>query len=189
MLTASPNANYTANAYAYVSSGDHQTIYTKFLDQDFQELSENSTVVYQNGGFQSVSVSSTSPAGTKYMVIILYSAAAYTSDGCWDDVSFTEQPVGQAGPSTDVSRGIGLAVYPNPSNPSPVVQFQIHQAARAVVDVFDVLGRHVATLMNAQEQPGTYTVRMSNLNLPSGMYFCSIQGDSFVRMQKFVILK
>lgn len=161
----------------------------KFLNQDFQELGENSTVVYQNGGFQDVTVSAVSPAGTAYIVPLLYSAAAYTSNGYWDNVTITQQAGNNHQSGYSPTESVHLGIYPNPSNPAPVVQFTLNQASKVKVEVYDILGRHVATLLDSQQSPGTHLVHFGTLDLPSGVYFCRVLTNHISQVQKFLILK
>ena len=187
--TATPNTGYTVSAYAYVNSGDHQTLYVKFLNQNFQELGENSTVVYPNVGFQNVTVSAVSPAGTAYIVPLMYSAAAYTSNGYWDNVSIAQQAGNNKRSGYSPAASIHLGIYPNPSNPAPVIQFTLNQTSRVEVQVYDILGRCVATLLDSQQSPGTHLVHFGTLNLASGVYFCRVLANHMSQVQKFLILK
>jgi len=54
--------------------------------------------------------------------------------------------------------------------------------------VLDVLGREVATLVKKPRQPGTYSVRNA-AGLPSGVYFCRMQGGGFVGTKKMILAK
>jgi hypothetical protein len=89
--------------------------------------------------------------------------------------------------------------YPNPFNPSTKIQFTIVSAQSGsasggnrlltIVKVFDVLGREVATLVNAVKEPGTYTVQFDGSNLASGVYFYRLQAGTYVETRKLLLLR
>jgi hypothetical protein len=58
-----------------------------------------------------------------------------------------------------------------------------------IVKVFDVLGREVATLVNAVKEPGTYTVQFDGSNLASGVYFYRLQAGTYVETRKLLLLR
>jgi hypothetical protein len=55
--------------------------------------------------------------------------------------------------------------------------------------VYDILGREVATLVNEQQKPGSYSVAFDAGYLSSGVYFYKLQTDSFVKTRKMILLK
>ena len=79
--------------------------------------------------------------------------------------------------------------YPNPFNPSTKIQFTIVNRLLTIVKVFDVLGREVATLVNAVKEPGTYTVQFDGSNLASGVYFYRLQAGTYVETRKLLLLR
>jgi len=79
--------------------------------------------------------------------------------------------------------------YPNPFNPSTNIAFDVPRRSHVLLRVFNVLGQRVATLVDEVRSPGHYTVQWSGLSLASGVYFYSMQTESFVQTQKMVLLK
>ncbi|MFW6347023.1 MAG: T9SS type A sorting domain-containing protein [Cyclonatronaceae bacterium] len=74
--------------------------------------------------------------------------------------------------------------YPNPFNPTTSISYEIGQSGPVTLEVFNVLGKRVATLVNAQAQPaGSYTVSFDAANLSSGvyMYRLSTEAQSITR--------
>jgi endo-1,4-beta-xylanase len=55
--------------------------------------------------------------------------------------------------------------------------------------VFDILGREVATLVNAQQSAASYTVEFDASNLSSGIYFYQLKVNDYTNLKKMVILK
>jgi len=68
-----------------------------------------------------------------------------------------------------------LQNYPNPFNPSTMIPLTLAGRGYAVVTVYDVLGREVATLMNEVKDPGTYLVEFDASHLAGGVYYCRMQ--------------
>jgi len=57
------------------------------------------------------------------------------------------------------------------------------------LNVFDLLGREVARLVNEQKTPGRYTVKWNAEKMSSGIYFYRIQTDNFVDVKSMVLVK
>ncbi len=79
--------------------------------------------------------------------------------------------------------------YPNPFNPSTTIQYTIVSRQLAIVKVFDLLGREVATLVNDVKQPGTYTISFDGSNLASGVYFYRLQAGDFAATKKLLVIR
>lgn len=80
--------------------------------------------------------------------------------------------------STGSENGLGIPTeveldqnYPNPFNPSSVIRFGVPSTANVQLEVYDILGRKVMTLVNNElKQPGRYNVQFDARNMASGMY-------------------
>lgn len=79
--------------------------------------------------------------------------------------------------------------YPNPFNPSTVIVYQLPVTSRVEIQIFNVLGQQVATLINEEQSPGNYEVEFNAKNLSSGMYFYKIQAGNFSDVKKMMVLK
>jgi hypothetical protein len=89
--------------------------------------------------------------------------------------------------------------YPNPFNPVTTIRYQIPERGFVTLQVYDVLGNEVVTLVNEEKPPGIYKVEFSTIdvsasggnayNLSSGIYFYKLQGGSFVETKKMVLIK
>lgn len=84
--------------------------------------------------------------------------------------------------------------YPNPFNPSTTIKFDIPAVGngrdRSVkLVIYDVLGREVATLINEQLQPETYSVDWDASNYPSGVYFYKLEAGDYSESKKMVLIK
>ncbi len=82
--------------------------------------------------------------------------------------------------------------YPNPFNPGTKIDYHVPTGGGHVsIVVFDVLGRKVATLMEANKQAGDYRVDFNAgwLGLSSGIYFVRLKCGSSMRIVKSLYLK
>jgi hypothetical protein len=84
--------------------------------------------------------------------------------------------------------------YPNPFNPTTRISYTIAERGLVSIDVFDILGRHVSTLLNEVQPAGSYEITWNgrnNENLPvtSGVYFYRLRSGSFAKTNKMVLLK
>lgn len=79
--------------------------------------------------------------------------------------------------------------YPNPFNPETTIGFELSEADRVVLDVFDVTGRKVARLIDEQMAQGAHTVRFNASNLSSGVYFYRLSGHGFSQTRQLVLVK
>ena len=79
--------------------------------------------------------------------------------------------------------------YPNSFNPSTTIRYAIPQPAQVSLKVYDVLGREVATLVNARQSAGVYVANFDATALPSGMYFYRLQAGSFSETRKMMLIK
>jgi 1,4-alpha-glucan branching enzyme len=81
------------------------------------------------------------------------------------------------------------ANYPNPFNPTTTIQFDLPRTEMVRLEVFDVLGRQVATLVNGVRNAGSHQVQFNAQGLSSGLYLIRMQSGSFVQIQKAMLIK
>jgi hypothetical protein len=81
--------------------------------------------------------------------------------------------------------------YPNPFNPSTTISYEVPVGTRhaASLQIFDVLGRLVATLVNEVKEPGRYTARWDAGKVASGMYYYSLEAGEYKAVRKMLLLK
>ncbi|MBN2028779.1 T9SS type A sorting domain-containing protein [bacterium] len=79
--------------------------------------------------------------------------------------------------------------YPNPFNPVTTIPFEVGEKTRVTLKLFDLLGREIMTLADAQFEPGHHTIQFKAGSLSSGMYIYQIKMGNAVATRKMVILK
>jgi hypothetical protein len=79
--------------------------------------------------------------------------------------------------------------YPNPFNPMTKIKFSIQKSSNVNITVFDVLGKHITTLVNEKLNAGTYETEWNANNMPGGVYFYRLETDDFSETKKMVLVK
>ena len=79
--------------------------------------------------------------------------------------------------------------YPNPFNPTTIIGYSIPKASFVTLKVYDILGREIATLVNAEKSFGNYNVDFNGNGLSSGIYFYKIQAGDYSVIKKMVLIK
>ncbi len=79
--------------------------------------------------------------------------------------------------------------YPNPFNPTTRIEFSIPKASKVQLEIFDVLGRKVAELINEEKSAGTYEVHFDAKNLSSGIYIYQLSYSDRVLSKKMLLIK
>jgi len=79
--------------------------------------------------------------------------------------------------------------YPNPFNPVTKIIFDIPEHTKATLDVFNVLGQKVATLVDGELAPDRYEVEWDGAEAATGIYFYRLTADEFVMTKKMLLLK
>lgn len=79
--------------------------------------------------------------------------------------------------------------YPNPFNPNTIIRYSLIENGLATMKVFDALGKEIATLVNQNQNHGTYEVKFDCSNLSSGIYFYKLTTVNFNEVKRMVLLK
>jgi len=90
----------------------------------------------------------------------------------------------------DIPTEYGLSQnYPNPFNPSTTIGFDLPEAAKVRLAVYDMLGREVAVLADEERPAGQHSVRFDAGRLSSGMYIFRLQAGDFTQTKKLMLMK
>lgn len=79
--------------------------------------------------------------------------------------------------------------YPNPFNSSSKFKIKISKSGNVKINVYDVQGREVQTLVNERMQQGVHAVLFDGAYLNSGVYFYRIESEGYSETRKMVIIK
>ncbi|HEX7573758.1 MAG TPA: S8/S53 family peptidase [Bacteroidota bacterium] len=98
--------------------------------------------------------------------------------------------------STDIQPPAGTPIafslgqnYPNPFNPSTVIDYVIPRTTYVTLEVFDILGRTVRTIVSGEQGFGPHSVRFDGAGLSSGVYFYRLKADGVAQTRKLIVLR
>lgn len=83
--------------------------------------------------------------------------------------------------------------YPNPFNSQTNISYQIHKSTFVEIDIYNLLGQKVITLLNEEKPAGSYWLKWDGLNLigtkvPSGIYFIRMKAGNYIDVKKAALL-
>ncbi len=83
--------------------------------------------------------------------------------------------------------------YPNPFNPTTKISYSINEPGNVKLEVYNILGKHVYTLLNKYQPAGNYSIEFSasdiSRNMPSGIYFYSLKNGNAILTRKMILMK
>lgn len=79
--------------------------------------------------------------------------------------------------------------YPNPFNPVTTIQFSLEKAGKTTLEIYNVLGQKVATLVNGDLNAGAHRYQWNASGLSSGIYFYRLRSNEFVATKKMLLVK
>lgn len=79
--------------------------------------------------------------------------------------------------------------YPNPFNPTTSINYDLPVSSIVTLQIYDVSGREIATLVNEQQNAGIYNVQFHGSNIASGVYFYRIKAGEFTQVKKMFLIK
>ena len=82
-----------------------------------------------------------------------------------------------------------LQNYPNPFNPSTSIEFTLPKPEIVTLEIFNILGQKIETLLNKTMLAGYHEIEFNGHNLSSGIYMYRIKAGDWQDMKKMVLLK
>jgi hypothetical protein len=79
--------------------------------------------------------------------------------------------------------------YPNPFNPSTEIVFGIPREGRVRLQVYNLIGQNVATLVDEVLGAGYHTTRLDAAGFPSGMYLYRLTAGDVTLSKRMMLLK
>jgi hypothetical protein len=84
--------------------------------------------------------------------------------------------------------------YPNPFNPETTIKYQLPITAKVTLQIFNLQGRQVVTLINREQAAGVYSLKWdgkdkAGISVSSGIYFYRLQAKNFVQVKKLVLVR
>jgi len=84
--------------------------------------------------------------------------------------------------------------YPNPFNPQTRILYDLKEEAHVNINIYNVLGQKIFTLINKYQQAGSRSIHWTGLDnngnpVPSGLYIYQIHANDFIQSKKMILLK
>ena len=79
--------------------------------------------------------------------------------------------------------------YPNPFNPSTTIDFSVPSESFVSIDIYDITGRNIQTLVSDNYQPGYYSISWYADTYSSGVYFVKMVSGNYIESQKLMLIK
>ena len=80
-------------------------------------------------------------------------------------------------------------IYPNPFNPVTTIYYSVETLNKTSLQVFDLTGRLIETLIHKNLEPGNHQIDWHPRNIPSGLYFVELKSGNKREIQKITLLK
>jgi hypothetical protein len=107
-----------------------------------------------------------------------------------NSITISQQTVGIQTISAEIPKSFKVYQnFPNPFNPSTNIQFDIVKSGKVRLEIFDISGRSITTLLNSKLEAGRYQVTFKSNGLSSGVYFYRITADEFSDVKRMLLVK
>ena len=78
--------------------------------------------------------------------------------------------------------------FPNPFNPTTIIQYSIPNAAEVELTLFDLLGRELKVLVVGKQEAGYYQVQLNSAGLTPGLYFYRLRAGEYSETRKLLLI-
>ena len=146
----------------------------------------------------SVPISPSAAPDSAWIEIVITSSTGTAHAGSTfkiDDLSFGAGSTGVQEAKSASPASFALSQnYPNPFNPSTKISYQLSTEGLVRLEVYDIMGRTLTTLVNEEKPAGQFTATFDASQFPSGTYFYRLNvtarnGKSFSQTNKMILMK
>jgi hypothetical protein len=107
-------------------------------------------------------------------------------------VEYYKIPVGEMGVNSNsgaIPDKMSLGAYPNPFNARTTISFSLDQTGPLTLEIYDLLGRKVATLIDGPMLAGEHQVVWNADQCSSGIYYCRLNSGSSTMSSRLTLVK
>lgn len=79
--------------------------------------------------------------------------------------------------------------YPNPFNPSTTINYNLKNASKVRLAIYNTLGQQVALIVDEQQHAGSHSIQFNASELSSGVYFYRIEANDFLQIRSMILIK
>ncbi len=114
-------------------------------------------------------------------------------DGSRADIgahSFFQDPASTGSRGEIAAAGFALlSAYPNPFNSSSIIRYELPEAGKVIVDIYDANGRRIDNLVDQKLTAGQHKITWDGMNAPSGVYYCRVNAVGQNRAVKLMLIR
>jgi len=188
-------------AHANINNADHTVVIgmIPMIDGTGSDLEVGSGAIaelvfsVQDPSVEEIEISPTSMDKPSHALMLVYNEGKQAID-MTPEFDVITVPVNKSGDQM-VPEKFGLDQnYPNPFNPTTGIAYALPEATNVRLEIFNVLGQQVKTLVNEYQNAGNYDVIWDGLNnngssVASGIYFYRLTTDKEQATKKMMMLK
>ena len=182
----------TAPHQIYCRSVHFFNILTGFAAGSFEEGTTNGRIIKTSDGGNNWQTSINYPSTFRFLSINFPSVlTGYASAYSGLILKTTNGGLTFVDPwSTEIINNYSLSQnYPNPFNPTTKIIYELPITNYVSLRVFDVNGKEIEILVNANQTAGSYSVSFNAANYPSGVYFYKLESGNFNETRKMLLVK
>ncbi len=181
-------SSFTANA----AGGDvtlNWTTATETNNRGFEIERKSSTSSYQKVGYAAGFGTTTEPKSYSYSDKDL-GTGSYTYRLKQIDLDGSSKYSNEVDVQVNVPAKFALEQnYPNPFNPTTLIKYSIPQDQQVKLNVYNLLGQNVVSLVNGMQKAGEHEVTFDASNLASGVYFYKLEAGTRSSIKKMLLMK
>jgi hypothetical protein len=198
LFAANPDSLY----FGYVTEGDSLTLDMEVINNSEAEIEINGILNRDPAFFVNTSLPVSIPASGSSTIQVTFKP--YINGNYSDDLHLQWNRVDER--IAQVVKMSGTTItsvekfseeqdytldqnYPNPFNPDTKISFTIPEEGEVKLEVFDILGQKIKTLVNERMIKGNYNYSFDAQSLPSGIYIYKLQVNNFSESRKMILLR
>jgi len=108
----------------------------------------------------------------------------------YSDVRSFERIITSIGSNAEIPNQFELKQnFPNPFNPSTQIRFGIPEASNVQLEIYNIMGQHVITLVDSYMEAGWHKVTLDGSGFASGIYLFRLKAGSYSEVKRLTLLK
>jgi len=161
---------------------------------DTMTPNENGIAAFEEEGYGTVAVQGEGEYGQKtfcfsYALAMLMDGDEGTREELMIRIAeyFDLIPTGEK-EITSENYNFNITIYPSPFSENTNLSYSIHEEGFVNIEIYDINGRHISTLVSEFQEEGEYIVWVNGTKLPAGLYFIRLQIANEVITKKIIKL-